>query len=323
MFCTIVAALLCGVLWGGGVFLFATSPSYACEVPTSVPAEGENVIVYTLTHFLTSDKFDVASLVISAALFVFFYYQLFQHEKYAQMIAEEDLVDTTGAVDAPETIFGALEHFVYSTHGILTLTNSFVVVAMSGLALLGMSAIDMAMTDRLSTCRQLLPATIYILILDLFVALCFLVSVCVRCICRLVTDAEVHVNSLAELNGLKPMTRINGDVSSGEYTAVNKSDAADIDADELFSGGDGGNEGNSLSAENDQELMDMLDKKKSKTSDKAAAALSAVATRVGKLLPSVKRSNGSAAENTSLTAEDDQEYDYGDIDVEEDEANKK
>ena len=342
----IIGSLFCCSVWLAAAIQFFQSSLGNCRTfRNETPSASSTLdVYYAMTHVLTLPVFILLSLCFTFVFFLLFYFQLLQHDRLAHEVLLEDLAETAASGPSPHPCTSCTSF----THTLLLLFNSVVTALLALLCVLGVGSIQSAnLPDQPSECRQNWQLGLLPLFLDFFCCLQYFVLTLWRGITRCIGDEGDTIDATSSNSG--PLTRGapkgsgqkgGGDDKKGRGKANGnvKYSAVDADDDELFDaealegesggGGPGGSEGRVLAAlsgstEEEVEMMDMLDATPKKKAEGSEGKASAGGAKVPSLLPppSVEpKAEGKKEEGKAGEGEDgDDEYDYGDIEEEEDE----
>ena len=342
----IIGSLFCSSVWLAAAVQYFQSDLSDCQTFSSYgPAASSSPdVYYEMTHILRLDVFILLSLGLTGLFFLLFYLQLFQHDRLAHEVLLEDLAETA-ATSTPSHSCTSGTSF---THAVLLLFNSVVTALLALLCVLGVGSFESATREEQPpTCRYKAGLGLLPLFLDFFCCLQYFVLTVWRCVTRCIGEEGDTIDA-SQGGSEGPLTRgapkaggKKGDGKKGkgkangnvQYSAVDADDDELFDAEALEGEGTGteGGEGRVLAAlsgstEEEVEMMDMLDvtpnKKKAGDGGEGGAG-KASSTKVPSLLPppsveekrEEKKEEGKAGE-----AEDDAEYDYGDIEEEDEDG---
>ena len=315
-----------------------------------------------LSHILSLEAFCLTSLALSAVVLCVFFLQLFYHERLAHEVLLEELADAAASNHIhsllASTLCSSFTHTLLLLFNIL-ITLTLILLCFLGLSALTEAAphYDGSSEQQWAKgCTLRLQLGVYLVALDFLAACMFFVATGWRCLSRCWTDDDSQpttsgpgsggsgvgglLRGAAEGRGSGADKKGKGRGNKGrnvKYSAVEGEDEADDD--ELFDAAalDGGDEegsdiqrgGLSLAAvhEDDVEMMDMLDANHSKA--KATGPVVA-----GKPVPSIlppprvkeeKEEEKSGATAVGLPGDVDTEddYDYGDVEEDDEEEKQK
>ena len=341
--CATVGSLAVGVAWLVAlVYMIQLGPD-TCQAPSSSSS--------TLPHLLSMQAFSITSLTVTAFVFTVFFLQLFYHERLAHEVLLEDLADAAATTHFHSLLTSLCSSF---THTLLLLFNLLITLTLILFCFLGMSAVEDILNalEHPDECMRRVPLGLYLIVLDFVGACMFFVSTGWRCISRCWTDEDTAPTNSGPGSGngvVGGLMRAAADARNGgdkkgkgrkrnvKYSAVEGEDEADDD--ELFDADalDGGSDDHSdiqrglqmTAAEEDVEMMDMLDKHSKPTTPAAAAGGVVVAGKsVPSILPPPRVSDEAEVKesrNVGLPGDVDTEddYDYGDIEEGDDEGEQK
>ena len=352
--CATLGSLAAGLAWLVGLVYMVEwykLPSESCQ-PSSNPTDASRPYD-PLAHILSLQAFSITSLTVTAFVFTVFFLQLFYHERLAHEVLLEDLADAAATTHFHSLLSSLCSSF---THTLLLLFNILVTLTLILLCFLGLSAVQDApqaasqQSDQqwAEECYRRLHLGLYLVVLDFIGACMFFVATGWRCISRCWSDEDALPSNSGPGSGssvVGGLMRAAAEARSGtdkkgkgkgrkggnvKYSAVEGEDEADddelFDAEALDGGSDSQSDiqrgGLQLStvAEDDVEMMNMLDKPHTKPTSKPPAAAVVAGKSVPSILPPPRVSDGVDEKEESkrvglpgdVDTEDD--YDYGDID---------
>ena len=374
----VIGSLFCSSVWLAALIQFLQSDLSNCHSffepyaargyePSGQQTQQQPDLYYASTHILPLPVFIALSLTFSAVFFLLFYFQLFQHDRLAHEVLLEDLAESAASSPAQSGCCGSCTSF---THALLLVFNGVTTLLLAVLCVLGVGSINSAVRpDQADSCRQNVQLGFLPLFLDFFACLQYFVLTGWRCVTRWIGE-DTDVVSGGDGSGAGQAAREakakkaeakgkrgkpNGNV---KYSAVDAEDDELFDADALEGdeeGGGGaaagmrtlhalsGSDSFNLPAEEEVEMMDMLEgpasaKKKPPTAGAGAigggrgaeekkTSSSSSASSSGKvpaLVPppkveAVEAKQEKKEEKVGEGDEDEAEYDYGDVEEEEEE----
>ena len=341
----IIGALFCASVWLAALIKYVESDIGGCQTFLRPPGSSSSSpdVLYAATHILPLPVFIALSLSFTAVFFALLLFQLLQHDRLAREVLLEDLAETAATQHAS----GYCASCTSFTHTLLLLFNSITCLLLAVLCVLGVGSISAAFrSEQPPECRSNIELGVLPLFLDFFACLQYLILTAWRCVTRCLGDDSDVIEGGGGLGPTAtrgaPKGKKGGEGGKGGKANGVKYSAVDAEEDELFEagalegdeerGGGGamrtlnalsGSSDFNLPAEEEVEMMDMLDA----TQKKAAAGAMGGEQKVGggkvpSLLPppSVAPATEGKEAKKAAEAEDedaDGDYDYGDIEEEE------
>lgn len=360
--CATVGSLATGIAWLVALVYMVEwykLPSDSCQLSTAAPDIDRTFD--PLSHILSLQAFSIVSLTVTAFVFTVFFLQLFYHERLAHEVLLEELADAAATTHFHSLLSSLCSSF---THTLLLLFNILITLTLILLCFLGLSAVQDTPQASSSSqqqqwdeeCYRRLHLGLYLVVLDFIGACMFFVSTGWRCISRCWTDDDTVPTNSGPGSGVSVvggLMRAAAEGRSGadkkgkgrkgnvKYSAVEGEDEADddelFDADALDGGSDShsdiqrGGLQLSAAAEDDVEMMNMLDAKHTKqnSSSSSASSSSSGSKSVPSLLPPprVSESADEKVESKSVglpgDVDTEDDYDYGDIEEEGEDGEEK